>query len=154
MEKILNRFNVVFLFLVVFLCSVVNFITATYGKMDVTQLLYFIRFNDFGGVSTSFSYNVLYNCLLLPVVFTCLVLFLLKKFRKNNEPYLYPIIFLGINILIILIADKFLADTEVVILFWVLLLIYIVMLNRNYSAFNIFIMILFLIFEMSLTKIH
>jgi len=153
MEKVLNIFNVILLFFVFMLFCSVYFIAITYGKIDIANLLYFMRFNDLKGISATFGCNVLLNCLLFPIFFTCLVLFLLKKLKKNdNKAYVFPIVFWGYSILIVLLADKYLnsllTDVNVIVLSLVLLLIYVFILNRNYSVLNIFILILFLIFEM------
>ena len=148
MEKILNRFNVVFLFLVVFLCCAINFITSTYGKVDIVQLVYFIQIGNVDGLGTSFCFKMILWCVLVPVVITFLVFLLFNFLKRDRECFVEPAVFVIFAVGLVVFCSKYFDYELVSYISWVLLFIFVLLLNFNYKPSNILFLIVFFVFVM------
>lgn len=140
LNLLLNTFNFFCVFIFLAILASLKFAEQTWGKIDISQFLFFARVDCAGGVDYLFALKCVLFCLVCPLVVVIVIFSLLKMMRKDNQCYFSRLSFLGYAMLVFYLVSEYWHFPKIALfmLLLIFLLLFFLNLHRNYSSVNIF----------------
>lgn len=138
--QLLTILNAVILAVLSIFACTCYFIDQTWGTVDISQMLFFMRVNSDGVLNFPFICKIIFCCLAFPVMLTTIILYLAKRFSLSRKCFINSFLFIACLAAIYCLATTYLSFnlTDWRDMAPIFILLFIFNLKRNFSAANIF----------------